>query len=244
MSHRLTIKDRQSPVRPAGEKKGIWLKVLEEGADLLQDATPLKHFDVYVVGFHCAKCAPDMQMEAHHYCKVVNDDFLQCTIFDGNTAEANLIGIEYIVSEALFDSLPEEEKAYWHPHNYEIFSGELVAPGLPDAAEKAFMKQLLNSYGKTWHTWHTGRHDGQPGDALPMGEAKLMWSFNRLGECDESLKQNRDQHMGFDVEKKARQRQSYVELAHPQHGVDALAEAFTATQPVPGVEDAGSLSDP
>ena len=34
--------------------------------------------------------------------------------------EANLIGIEYIVSERVFDSLPEAEKPYWHPHNYEV----------------------------------------------------------------------------------------------------------------------------
>jgi hypothetical protein len=43
----------------------------------------------------------------------------------------------------------------------------------------------MNSYGKTWHTWHTGRHDGEPGDALPLGDPKLMWSFNRDGEADE-----------------------------------------------------------
>ncbi|GAB2786451.1 OBAP family protein [Halomonas shantousis] len=238
MSSRPTIKDRLSPLRPAGERKGLWLKALEEGAGLLQDAAPLKHFDVYVVGFHCAKCEPHMQMEAHHYCKVVNDDFLQCTIFDGNTADANLIGIEYIVSEALFETLPEEEKPYWHPHNHEIFSGELVAPGLPDAAEKAFMKQLVNSYGKTWHTWHTGRHDSQPGDTLPMGEAQLMWSFNRVGECDQALKDNRDGYMGFDVAKKARERQDYVGLAHPQRGVDTLKAAFSDTRPVPGVAEA------
>nr|WP_297457584.1 OBAP family protein [uncultured Halomonas sp.] len=238
MSQRPTINRRYSPVRPSGEHKGAWLAVLEQGAKWLQDSAPLTHFDVYVVGFHCAKCEPDMQMEAHHYCKVVNDDFLQCTIFDGNTPDANLIGIEYIVSEALFDGLPEAEKSYWHPHNYEIFSGELVAPGLPDAAEKAFMKRLVNSYGKTWHTWHTGRHDGQPGDALPLSEAKLMWSFNRLGECDEAIKRDRDGEMQFDVAKKAKERQSYLELAHPQHGVDTLADAFSGTRPIPGVEDA------
>lgn len=32
--------------------------------------------------------------------------------------------------------------------------------GLPAAAEKAMLKLLMNSYGKTWHFWRTGRHDG------------------------------------------------------------------------------------
>ena len=211
--------------------------MLEQGAHLLQETTPLRGFDVYVVGFHCAKDRPQMQMEAHHYCRVVNDDFLQCVLFDGNTREANLIGIEYIVSERLFDSLPEEERGLWHPHNFEVLSGQLCAPGLPDAAEKAFLARLMNSYGKTWHTWHTGRHDGPPGDLLPLGEPVLMWSFNREGECDEALKEDRNRVMGLDVERKREQRQSLVGRAHPQEGVDAMADQFTGTVPVPGVVD-------
>ncbi|HET7326577.1 MAG TPA: DUF1264 domain-containing protein [Nocardioidaceae bacterium] len=99
---------------------------------------------------------------------------LQCVLFDGNTKEANLIGIEHIVSEGMFDMLPAQEKDYWHPHNFEIPSAQLVAPGLPDAAEQALLKLLMNSYGKTWHTWHTGRHDAQPGHDLPLGDPKLM----------------------------------------------------------------------
>src|SRR5918912_665692 len=126
---------RERPLTPAGEPKTLKRAILEAGADLLQDTTPVK------------------QMEAHHYCHQVNADLLQCVLFDGNTKTANLIGIEYIISERLFASLPQDEQDYWHPHNYEILSGSLVAPGLPDAAEKAFLKLLMNSYGKTWHLW-------------------------------------------------------------------------------------------
>ncbi|MGN6574276.1 MAG: OBAP family protein [Nocardioides sp.] len=238
------IKDRKSPLTPPGADEGARLAVLEQGANVLQDRAPLKGFDVYVVGFHCAKGEPDMQMEAHHYCKVVNDDLLQCVLFDGNTKNANLIGIEYIVSERLFDTLPEDERGYWHPHNYEVLSGELVAPGLPDAAETAFFKRLINSYGKTWHTWHTGRHDGEPGMPLPLGDPKLMWSFNREGECQESLKRSRDEPMGLDVARKREKRQAALrDLAHPQYGVDAMADDFTGTVPVPGVVDVREAED-
>lgn len=232
-----TIKDRLSPVRPAGNGKGAWLAALEQGANLLQDTTPLKGFDVYVVGFHCPKNQPDEQMEAHHYCRVVNDDLLQCVLFDGNTRQANLIGIEYIASEKLFATLPEPEKAYWHPHNFELLSGQLVAPGLPDMAEKAFFKLLMNSYGKTWHTWHTGRHDGPPGHTMPLGDPTLMWSFNREGECEESLKRNRDHAMNLDTARKHDERQAFLDLAHPQCRVDAMKEQFTGTTPIPGVVD-------
>ncbi|WP_017571632.1 OBAP family protein [Nocardiopsis halotolerans] len=234
----MSSKERGSPTTPAGEGKGAWLAALEQGANLMQDTTPLKGFDVYVVGFHPAKDDPYMQMEAHHYCRVVNDDLIQCVLFDGNTREANLVGVEYIVSESLYGGLPAQERAYWHPHNFEILSGQLIAPGLPDAAEKAFMKRLVNSYGKTWHTWHTGRHDDGPGHALPMGDPMLMWSFNRDGECDPSLERDREQAMGLDTARTRRERQSLVSEARPQEGVNTLSEHFTGTSPVPGVVDA------
>jgi hypothetical protein len=183
-------KARERIVQPPGEPKTLWRSTLQFGSAVLQTRAPLKNFDVYVAGLHCARNDPDMQMEAHHFCKQVNSDFIQCVLFDGNTEKANLIGVEYIISEKLFGSLPEEEKRYWHPHNYEILSGQLSAPGLPQAAEHALMKLLMNSYGKTWHTWHTGRHDGVGPAAhpLPCGEANLMWSFNRDGEADPRLK--------------------------------------------------------
>jgi hypothetical protein len=234
------IKERPSPIVAAGEGRSLWRATLEAGAALLQDMTPLKDFDIYVAGLHCAKDEPQMQMEAHHYCRQVNQDLLQCVLFDGNTKDANLIGIEYIVSERLFETLPEAEKPYWHPHNYEILSGQLIAPGLPDVAERAFLKQLMNSYGKTWHTWHTGRHDGEPGDRLPLGDPMLMWSFNRDGEADERLKHSFERHMGSDEADKRAQRAAFTELAHPQHGVDAMADQFAGTTPLPGVVDVRS----
>jgi hypothetical protein len=240
MSRNPRIVDRPRQVEPAGRGKGAWLAVLEQGANLLQSATPLRGFDVYVVGFHCAKGEPDVQMEAHHYCRVVNDELLQCVLFDGNTADANLIGIEYIVSEHLFGTLPEDERAYWHPHNFEVLSGQLVAPGLPEVAEKAFMKRLINSYGKTWHTWHTHPHGDQPGMSLPLGEPKLMWSFNRDGECDEALRRNRDDAMRVDTEGKRADRQSLREHAKPQYGVDEMKDGFPNSLPIPGVRDVGS----
>ncbi len=239
--------ERELSTRTAGRDKSLKLAVLEAGADLLQDVTPVRQFDIYVVGFHCAKADPQMQMEAHHYCHQVNEEFLQCVIYDGNTERANLIGIEYIISERLFNELPEDEKSYWHPHNYEILSGQLVAPGLPEIAEKAMLKLLMNSYGKTWHTWHSGRYDekGRAGDRLPLGDAMLMWSFNRDGEVDPSLEQNRNATMGIDTAAKRRNRQDLVELAHPQCGVDTLKNRFpnAAQEPPPGVRESGACPD-
>jgi hypothetical protein len=233
-------KARERIVQPPGDPKTLWRSTLQSGAHLLQDRSPLKGFDVYVVGFHCAKSRADMQMEAHHYCKQVNSDFIQCALFDGNTEHANLIGIEYIISEKLFDGLREEEKGYWHPHNYEVLSGQLSAPGLPAAAEHALMKLLVNSYGKTWHTWHTGRHDGEgpPPHPLPFGEPALMWSFNRDGEVDPQLKDDLNRALGLDEAAKRAARRDLAPLAHPQRGVSDLKAEFPDADGRPdGVRD-------
>lgn len=231
--------ERESRTAPQGQEKSAKTQALELGAKALQTDAPLAGMDVYLVGFHPLKDDPAHQMEAHHFCRQVNEDFAQCVLFDGNTKNANLNGIEYIISEKLFTSLPEQEKQYWHPHNYEILSGQLMAPGLPEAAEKALMKGKMNSYGKTWHVWNTGS-EGQGAETLPLGQPMLAWSFNQDGEAKQGLVEQRDAHMGLDTAAVRRQRQDLASLAHPQEGVNALAGQFPGpTQPLAGVVDAG-----
>lgn len=92
------------------------------------------------------------QLIAHHYCSHINQDVRQCVIYDSDRPDARLIGVEYIISEDLFNALPAEEKKLWHSHVHEVKSGQLVAPGVPDIAEKEVMKELINTYGKTFHS--------------------------------------------------------------------------------------------
>lgn len=229
--------DTTPQTKPAGETKTSETKILEAGAKLLQSNSPLKPFDIYLVGFHPMKDHPEDQMEVHHYCSQVNEDFAQCVLFDSNMANANLNGIEYIISEKLFAKLPEAEKKYWHPHNGEILSGLLVAPDIPGIAEKALMKGKMNSYGKTWHVWNTG-HDEQPGDTLPLGEPMLAWSFNRDGEARPGLVEKRDKKMGISHVEKRMQRKNLIQFAEPQSGVDDLKGKFARpTQDISGVTD-------
>lgn len=205
---------------------------------------PMTAFNVYVVGLHCAKEDPMMQMEAHHFCQVLDSGVIQCALFDGGEVGANLIGVEYLISGEMFDALPHEEHQYWHPHNYEIVSGVLGAPDMTDDDELGLMTALVNSYGKTWHTWHTGRQDGQgePGDDIPMGAPMLQWSFNRDGEVDQSLVDSMSERLGIDFDAKREARQGLVEMMTPQEGVDDLKDAFPNADPEPpaGVEDAGT----
>ena len=224
----------QQPVVPGAPKSPSTI-ALETGARILQSNTPLRPFDVYLVGFHPMKAHPAMQMEAHHYCHQVNEDFAQCTLFDTNTSNARLNGIEYIISARLFNTLPAAERAFWHPHNGEILSGQLVAPGIPAVAEQALMRSKMNSYGKTWHVWNTG-HEGMAPDQLPLGPAQLAWSFNRDGEALPSLVEKRDRRLGVSTAAIRARRAELQALAAPQAGVDDLKGRFgRPTRDIPGV---------
>ncbi|WP_223165118.1 OBAP family protein [Massilia frigida] len=223
------------PQTPPGADKAPKTIALEAGAKLLQSNSPVAGFDLYLVGFHPMKDHPEQQMEAHHYCHQMNEDFAQCILFDSNTKKANMHGVEYIISETLFETLPTEEKKFWHPHNGEILSGQLMAPGIPKVAEKVLMKSKMNSYGKTWHVWNTG-HMGQPNDKLPLGEPMLAWSFSRDGEAQPGLVEERDRRMKLDTARARKERADLARLARPQSGTDDLKGKFARpTRDIPGV---------
>lgn len=176
---------------PGADESGK-TKLLEKGADMLQNKPPIEALNTYLDGFHFYSGNMHGQMEAHHYCAIVNEDVTQCVIFDGNTTNAKIMGIEYIVSERLFRTLPPQEKLLWHSHVYEVKSGSLIAPGIPQAAEKALMKKLITTYGKTWHTWHTDLHK-----ELPLGIPQLMMGFTADGQTDPDMIAQRDRNFGI-----------------------------------------------
>lgn len=140
------------------------------------------------------------QVEATHFCVHLRHDLHQCVIFDRNAADARLIGIEYIVSEERFRGLPEDEKQLWHSHHYEVGSGALVAPGIPDMAEHAYFQDLVTTYGKTFHTWQYDRDD------FPYGVPQLMMALTADGQADEALIHERDRRLGVSTSHKRRSR--------------------------------------
>lgn len=102
------------------------------------------------------------------------------------------MGVEYIIDEKLFASLPATEKAMWHSHGYEVSTGQLIAPGIPAPAEHALMARLAQTYGKTWHTWHTDQDK-----ALPMGVPQLMMGFTADSQADPEMVEQRNRRLGW-----------------------------------------------
>src|SRR5689334_16037797 len=159
----------ESNVTVPGASESAKPRALEAGAAGLQNIPPIEAINAYLDGFHFYNGNLQIQMEAHHYCSIVNEDLIQCVIYDGNVRDARLMGVEYIVSAKLFATLPDDEKPLWHSHVHEVKSGQLIAPGIPEAAEHELMEKLVGTYGKTIHTWHTDRKM-----ALPIGTPKIM----------------------------------------------------------------------
>lgn len=202
----------RSPV--PGRPKRWDTRLLEAGAALLQDRAPVRALNVYLNGFHFHADDLGRQIEAHHYCAALDEDLIQCVIFDGNRPGARLIGVEYVISERLFRTLPEEERRLWHSHHYEVASGTLAAPGIPEAAEHALMRKLAGTYGKTWHTW------SDPADPLPLGIPSLMMGFTRDGQLDPRLVRNRDRRFAIDTGRR-RARRRDLAIPRPLPGANA-----------------------
>lgn len=209
-------KNTSSNVTSPGDEKSAKDRALETGADLLQDKTPLKKFNSYLDGFHFYNGNINAQMEAHHYVNQLNDDLYQAIIFDGNGNDARIMGVEYIVTEELFKTLPEEEKKLWHSHYHEVKSGSLIAPGIPDAAEHELMEKLVSTYGKTIHTWHTDQQH-----SLPVGSPMIMMGFTKDGQLRQELLSARDERFNISTAEKKKKRADI-----PTPPVDPSANAW------------------
>ncbi len=206
----------KSNVDAPGSEKDAKSKTLEVGADLLQDKGPLKKINAYLDGFHFYNGNINAQMEAHHYVSQINEDVHQAIIYDGNGEDAKIMGVEYIISEKLFKTLPEEEKKLWHSHHYEVKSGALIAPGIPEIAEHELMEKLVSTYGKTIHTWHTDQQQ-----TLPLGSPMIMMGFTKDGQINQQLLSERDKRFNISTAQKKKSRENIV-----MPNVDPMANAW------------------
>ncbi len=143
-----------------------------------QNLAPIKEVGMYLDGYHTYKHEDKLsgekqrQVRTAHYCKQVNPDMFQCLIYDGNGPNAKCIGVEYVITDKLFQTLAADEQKYWHPHDAEVDTGLLILPGLPEEKQKEILGVLRSTHGKTWQVWPN------LADQVPLGEPTLMWSVD------------------------------------------------------------------
>ena len=156
-----------------------------------------------------------------------NQDVRQCLIYDSPAPNARLIGVEYMISAKLYETLPQSERVLWHSHVFEVKSGMLIMPGpsgVPtsawEIAETKEMEDVVGLYGKTYHFWQLDR-----GDKLPMGRPELMMSLTKEEQCPppgfKEVVAERDGRFGINHELKAGKR-AYINEPGAHEDADSM----------------------
>jgi len=192
---------------------------------------PMDNAHLHLCGIHMAKNNPKLQFITQHYCTAhsggTEGDVFQCVLFDGTGKNAKLLGVEYVISDAAYRKLPEAEKKLWHAHTYEVLGGFLTAPGMESKDEMAFMKAVLTTWGKAWHTWP------DPSTAIPTGEPMLIWSLMGDGQVDPKLAAKRDADFKVNNDKIRAARAREIGLEPPAvslpKDMDAIGRQWTDT---------------
>ncbi|KAF5738284.1 hypothetical protein HS088_TW13G01180 [Tripterygium wilfordii] len=197
-------------LQPLGKPMSIEQHLLDKGAAMLQSLKPVKQISQHACTFALYSHDMTRQIETHHYITRINQDFLQCAVYDSDESNGRLIGVEYIVSDRIFEGLPPEEQKLWHSHAYEIKSALWINPRAPEMVVKPELQNLTKTYGKFWCTWQTDR-----GDRLPLGPPALMMSPQAvsLGMVKPDLVLKRDAKYGISTEAI---RDSRVEFEEPE----------------------------
>lgn len=103
----------------------------------------------------------------HHSCKTLDEDYIQCLLFDSDLPNAHVIGVETIISPEVYAQLPEEERSSWHYHKDEIPLVDAKLPGLSDEEIARVVAAVENTYGRVVIFWN-------PGEIAPMGVPSVV----------------------------------------------------------------------
>ena len=102
---------------PPGQPTTVASKVLDMGAAAMQSLQPVKQVKQHVCTFALYAHDPKRQLETHHYVSRLNQDFLQCAVYDSDAADARLIGAPPRRPCSLFTSpVKKIVVSFWHPH--------------------------------------------------------------------------------------------------------------------------------
>ena len=102
---------------------------------------------------------------AHHYCKEVSGGLTECQIYDSDSPDAKLVGVEVIVSPETYKTFSAAEKARWHYHKTEIPKVSATLPDLSPAEAAKVVREIEGTYGKVYLLWEPGK--GQPAVGQP-----------------------------------------------------------------------------
>lgn len=80
---------------PPGKPMSVEQKMLDKGAQMMQSLKPVKQMNQHVCTFALYSQDMTRQIETHHYVTRLNQDFLQCAVYDSDDSTAHLIGLSH-----------------------------------------------------------------------------------------------------------------------------------------------------
>ena len=85
----------------------------------------------------------DPTLRVWHFCKPNDKIMMVCQLYDSNSPNATLIGVEYMITTDAYKNLPDREKPNWHYHKEEFAPNRANPkfPQLSEAATKCYLKE-------------------------------------------------------------------------------------------------------
>ena len=111
--------------------------------------SPQKGFDIHLDAQHSVK---DAKPIVHHWCKRINAEIVECLMFDSDKANANLVGVETMIPNSVWEVLSEEQKKEWHDHAEKVKPEQFVDMTLEEAAKIA--EDLKQTHGRVTYFWN------------------------------------------------------------------------------------------
>ncbi|MBI4383890.1 MAG: DUF1264 domain-containing protein [Nitrospinae bacterium] len=151
---------------------------------------PLSGYTIHVTAPHVMD--GEIMGPFHHYCKPINDDIIQCILFESTEPNARMTEVEYMVSKKLARSvIPKwSHMQNWHDHQAEIATGRVVIMNPSDPKEqKSLADHVSNTDGIIFHLWPKDAPipDGTVGIAQSVGHWESL--HGKIGkEIAESAK--------------------------------------------------------
>ncbi|MGR9044405.1 MAG: DUF1264 domain-containing protein [Gammaproteobacteria bacterium] len=111
---------------------------------------------------------PKLQIVVHHHCKAYEDKTFICLMFhSGMKDQDKPIGFEYIITTEQYNSLPEQEKKYWHYHLTEIPRAHASFPDLTAEEAAKILPAVNETYGKVVYFQNVD-------DKFPLGDPYVL----------------------------------------------------------------------
>ena len=163
-------------------------------------AYPTDSYTLFLADIHFYAGNLSSQYIAYHYCHFVSADFMQCALYNGRSDNARLIGNEYFITQAIFNTLPDSERNLWHSHPFEIQTGLFIAPDLNPEEELEVVQWLMGTFGKVTDTW-------QHYEDFPLGPPTVGLALGLVSQVNWTLAGEMDQIFNMSTTYQQRQQQ-------------------------------------